>query len=193
MSVYRSIKIYIKSLNIKLSCREDNYKKTYDALLIGGNIFVDDKNQLPQCGDKYINFVSDYSITYDHHSKGKVNTRFRYPYGGSYKSRGIEGTVKIYAKLNWWQRQILSIIEKTSVFHKHPIASIGLIFNFFIGVINIAVGYVNIISSVNSPNEDFLKQQTEILKQQTIILREISKPIELDTLKKEESNNKHKP
>jgi hypothetical protein len=65
-------------LKVELSCREDNHQKKYSANIFDGYIFVDEKNILPGCSDKVINFTYQYRPTYDKYSGGKVNTRFSF-------------------------------------------------------------------------------------------------------------------
>ena len=46
-------------MRVELSCREDNHQKKYQAILLDGNIIVDNDNILPCCSANYLNFKSD--------------------------------------------------------------------------------------------------------------------------------------
>lgn len=162
-------------MKIELSCREDNHKKKYSALLIAGNIIVDKNNLLPSCGDSYINFKSQYSPIYSHVSNKLVNTRFTYPYSGGYKESGKEGIYRIYAKLYFWERLKLLFIERKSWFHLHPISTFAMIINLILGIVNIYFGYVNISSSSKLNDKLIIQNQNEVLNMQTNLLNEQTK------------------
>ena len=117
--------MYLK-LKVELSCREDDYKQKYKGFFMDRNLVVDENNYLPGA-DKitHIDFTSDYSPAYDHHSKGKVNTRLLYP-----ENSGDKGKYSIYCKLSWRERQLLKHFEHKAIYQKEPIQFYGLVFAF---------------------------------------------------------------
>lgn len=153
------------NLKVKLSCRSDNYEKSYDAVLCDGNIIVDDNNKIPSHPGNWITFTSYYSPGYDKHSKGNVNTRFKYYFNGK--------EYHIFAYLNWFKRQLLSIIERKSLFHKHPIASVALIISTTFAIINLPGVFQNNRRALLDYNRYLKSQehQTQILKEQVDIIQ----------------------
>jgi len=128
-------------LKLTLYDRADRYKKKYPVIILSGNIDPLPNQGLPSLNDKMVNFKSDYSPVYLKESEGLVNTRFSYPFGGAYKINNREGFIKAYAKLNWWQRRILNLIEKKSIFHKHPFPILFLILNL-LGLIPVWIPFL---------------------------------------------------
>ncbi|MGB5895897.1 MAG: DUF4348 domain-containing protein [Ignavibacteriaceae bacterium] len=121
-------------LKINIFVAEDGFVKEYPVTIFDGNIKPDIPNGLPYCQDERVNFQYQFAPTYKDISNNKVNTRFLYPYSRTYKKAEKEGIYAAYASLNLRQRIKLSFINKTSVFHKHPISVIFIVLNF-IGLI----------------------------------------------------------
>lgn len=156
-------------LNLELSHRGDNYKKKYIVVIEGGNIITDENNRLPNCDDEYINFDALFSNAYYAHSKGKVNTHFDYPYNGKYKSTSIEGSNRLFAYLNWWQRAKLYLITKQSWFHKYPVPTWGFLLNSLFALVNIYFAIVthnNSLKRIESSYLDVITKQIELEKKQ---------------------------
>ncbi|NOU17586.1 MAG: hypothetical protein HOO91_08510 [Bacteroidales bacterium] len=139
-------------LRVELSQRADRYEKKYIATLIHGNIVLDDKTELPGCKEKFIQFIAGYSPIYIEESQGKVNTRLRYPV-----FRGKCDNNYLYCKLNWFQRQKLSIITRQSWFHQYPIATWALIINTIFLIANLVFAYLNFRSSSRNIESNYLK------------------------------------
>ena len=161
-------------LKINLYDRSNRYTKRIPVIIRFGNI--ETLTQFPKIGDKMVNFKYDYSKAYEIESEGKVNTRFSYPYSENYIKSGDAGNQKLYAKLNRLQRFILGLINKNSVFHKHP-------FKFAFLLVNI-IGFIPVWYSFLFPDHEQYNQAQNPNSQ--IILQDTSKGN--DSLKSEQTD-----
>lgn len=139
-----------------------------------GNIFPINDTNLPNNNDDCVNFAFDYSKAYSDVSKKKVNVRFRYPYGGTYRLNNIEGTEEIFAKLNGFQRIRLSFINKQTYLHKNPVLFFATIGNIIFGMVNILIAIINfnLQNDINQTATPMIKEQSETNKKQLELLRE---------------------
>lgn len=159
-------------LIVSLYESKDNYEKPIFVTLLHGNIILDEETQLPGCEGNFIQFVAGYSPIYSKVSKGKVNTRIRYP-----AFRGEIGNNYLYCKLNWFQRQKLSLITRQSWFHKNPIATLAFLINtifLFANLIFAIVNFKNTSQKIESKYLQTIEKQLDYsIKQMNIFDRQI--------------------
>lgn len=161
-------------LTVSLYESKDDYIKPIRATLLHGNIILDDNTELPGCKGNYIQFVAGYSPVYAKVSNGKVNIRLRYPV-----FRGEIGNNYLYCKLNWLQRQKLSIITRQSWYHKHPVATLALIINTIFLIANIFFATSNFKSTSRKIESNYLETINSQIEYNTKQMNVFVKQIEL--------------
>jgi len=161
-------------LRVELYQREDRYKKKYVATLLHGNIIVDDDSKVPGCKDKYTQFIAASSPIYEDESQGKVNTRLRYPV-----FRGEIGENILFCKLNWLERQKLSLITREAWIYKHPVATFALIINTLFLIANLVFAFLNFKSSSKNIESSYLETINNQIEYQINQLKTFEKQMEM--------------